>query len=95
MEVDKVTQDPVSATAGDSTGAIKTKSVVPAYFRNGSMTKGDWLRLVSWAVPIIFMAAVMWVSVSVLSTKAAAHDAHLKALDEKTSELSTKQQVAA
>lgn len=93
-----MTQDPVSTTAENTTGSItagRRKSWPP---RDIHLTKGDWIRIVVWFVPIIFMAATMYVSVDNLSDKAIVHDKQLgelngnqKVLTEKVGEVGKKQ----
>lgn len=86
-----MTQDPVSARES-STGivaAVPRKSWPPG----GTLSKGDWVRLVIWSVPLIFMGATMYVSVDNLSAQATAHDLHLDKLDRTQGELNGDQRV--
>lgn len=86
-------QDSVSAIAEDTTGIIATGGNVPPQHPNGHLTKSDWIRIVIWSVPLIFMAATLYVSVTHLSEKSVSHEEHLRKLDSSTGELSADQKV--
>lgn len=89
MEEDNVTQDPVSVSIGNQAPVVSRNYP----HKNGSLTKSDWIRIAAWAVPIIFMAAMMYFSVNQLAGKSLAHDEHLKSLDEATGDLSSNHKV--
>jgi hypothetical protein len=93
-EVDDVTQDPVTAATAGQTSGVATGGGMPSQpVKDGHLTRGDWIRIGIWAIPVIFMAAAMFVSVNQLAEKSSDHDDHLRDLDRATSGLSTEQKV--
>jgi hypothetical protein len=92
MEVDKVSQDSVAPAKKPYQKMSSTSIPVMG---SGPLSKGDWIRIIFWTLPLVFMAATMWASVGNLSKKSADQDAHLEALDQKTNELTTSEKVAA
>lgn len=82
---------------GDITGVVYTGEVgssLPPHKNGGDkLTRGDWIRIVVWSVPLIFMAATMYVSVNFLSEKTAVQEEHLEKLDEASHDLKVNQKV--
>jgi len=54
---------------------------------DGGMTRGDWLRVIAWALPIVFMAAVMYVTLNMVVDKSVDHDTKISLLDGKVSDI--------
>jgi len=61
--------------------------------KNGTLTKGDWIRIVIWAIPIVAMAGAMWMTLNYVTDKQLVHDEQLRSLDRAAAELSADQKV--
>lgn len=90
--MDEVTHD-ATTSASEATGKHVCQQCAYEPVKNGHLTKGDWIRIGIWAIPVIFMAAAMFVTVNSLAAKTNDHDDHLRDLDRATGELSTEQRV--
>lgn len=87
-------QDPIAATMDEPTGRVEVYRAPPPPPPPQSLMSGaNWLQLLLWFVPVIFMAATMYVTLTHLSERSAEHDQRLQHLDSVTFDLKAEQKV--
>lgn len=57
------------------------------------MKREEWIRLVLWALPIIFMAATMYVTLSMVVEKTSDHDVQIQQLWNRAADLREQQAI--